>query len=53
MVDGYRAHERARTHVQNWLKASEEHWEPRQGAVVEHVSAAVKTRNVPANARLT
>ena len=27
MVDGYRAHVRARTHVQNWLKASDEHWE--------------------------
>ena len=26
MVDGYRAHVRARTHVRNWLKASEEHW---------------------------
>ena len=27
MVDGYRAHVRSRTHVRNWLKASDEHWE--------------------------
>ncbi len=27
MVDAYRAHVRARTHVRNWLKASDEHWE--------------------------
>ena len=27
MVDGYHAHVRSRTHVQNWLKASDEHWE--------------------------
>ncbi len=26
MVDGYRAHVRARTHVRNWLKASDRHW---------------------------
>ena len=131
MVDGYRAHVQARTHVQNWLKAFDEHWERfhrlwrraraldvwidtlpahglagaerapapggqgdprrsrdlrrppqargrlrgtrgrlgvangpplaaasgsvaelRQGALVEHVSAAVQTRNVRANARL-
>ncbi len=26
MVDSYRAHVRARTHVRNWLKASDEHW---------------------------
>ena len=27
MVDGYHAHVQSRTHVQNWLKASDEHWE--------------------------
>ena len=26
MVDDYRAHVRARTHVRNWLKASDRHW---------------------------
>ena len=26
MVDGYRVHVRARTHVRNWLKASDRHW---------------------------
>ncbi len=26
MVDGHLAHVRTRTHVQNWLKASDEHW---------------------------
>ncbi len=48
MVDRYRAHVRARTHVQDWLQAAEEHWRSFDGLARQARSLDLRPEDLPA-----